>query len=167
MTDMDRFFLQPGVHHQVTKPWNNGGQRHWFRLDSDLTVNQIRSLLNLLPPGSSVRCFNPECESPSDPGAWITFRRYSSFWTATFNNHGWSSQAIPVEFDDLALIFWEARNFDFGSFLGGRVNTELMADSGLSLEPPETLDTDPESKHLRFVLDRAALIRQQLSRPSR
>ena len=159
---MDEFFACPGVRHRKTRDWNDGGQRHWFKLDPDLSVQQIRELLGLVPEGALVQCFDPHYDSPSDAGAWIAFQRYPTFWTATFSNHGWSSAGVPVEFEDAVLIFWEGRDFDYCRFLGVRDDSELTAHSGLSTEPPKNLDADPQSQFARFLRARAAAIRLRL-----
>ena len=161
MTNMDLFFAQSGVHLHHTKKWSDGGHRHWFSLDPHLTVDDVRSLLKMVPVGAYVRCFDPEYESPSDPGAWIAFQRCSDGWTAKFSNHGWSSAAVPVDFEDVALIFWQARDFDYGKFLGRHSENELMAHSGLSGEAPKRLESDPASGPARYLRDRAAAINQQ------
>lgn len=163
MTDMDLFFDQSGVHLHRTRKWSDGGHRHWFSLDPQLTVDDVRSLLEMVPVGAYVRCFDPEYESPSDPGAWIAFQRYSDCWTAKFSNHGWSSAAMPVDFEDLTLIFWQAKDFDYGKFLGGHSESVLMAHSGLCGEIPKRLENDPESSPARFLRDRAAAIRKRIT----
>jgi len=159
MPGMDDFFAQPGVRHRVTREWNDNGQRHWFKVGSDMTLDQIRELLSLVPMGAYVTCFDQEYDSPSDPGAWVAFQRYPELWTAKFNNHGWSSDPVPIAFEDAALIFWECRDFDYCKFLRVLDNSELMAHSGLKTDLPQGLDTSPDSKPARHIRNRVAEIK--------
>lgn len=162
VSGMNEFFAQPGVRHRTTRDWPHGGQRHWFKVDPALTPEQIRSLLALLPVGAYVKCFDQTFDSPSDPGAWGSLQRYEHFWTASFNNHGWSSDSVPIDFEDAALLFWECRDFDYCKFLGSRHESELMAHSGLTEEFPRFFDRDPESQSARYLKDRVASIRANL-----
>jgi len=159
MSGMDEFFAQPGVRLRKTRDWPHGGQRHWFKVEPWLTARKIRTLLELLPVGAYVQCFDREYDSPSDAGAWVTFQQYPNLWTATFENHGWSSDSVPIDFEDAALIFWDCQDFDYCQFLGFRGESELMAHSGLSAELPKYFDSDPESKPSRHVKERVAAIK--------
>lgn len=160
MPGMDDFFAQPGIRHRMTRDWNDGGQRHWFKVNRSMTLDQTRELLKLVPIGAYVQCFDKEFDSPSDPGAWVALQRYSEFWTATFTNHGWGSSPVLIDFEDAALLFWDCRDFDYGKFLGRRVESEHMAHSGLKTKPPDTLDTDPDSKQKRHISARVAAIKR-------
>jgi hypothetical protein len=163
---MDQFFAQPGVRHRRTRDWPDGGQRHWFKVDAAMTPQEIRALLELAPVGAYVRCFDREYDSPSDPGAWVALQRYPTLWTATFENHGWTSSSVPIDFEDAVLLVWDCRDFDYSKFLGVRNESELMAHSGLSVELPQRFDGHPESKPARHIKDRVASIRQRLDSTS-
>jgi hypothetical protein len=114
--------------------------------------------------GAYVTCFDQEYDSPSDAGAWVAFQRYPDLWTGTFNNHDWSSDPVPIPFEDAALIFWECRDFDYCKFLGVLENSELMAHSGLKPDFPQGLDTNPDSKPARHIRKRVAEIKRRNGR---
>lgn len=155
---MQEFFAHPGVFHLRTRDWNNEGQRHWFTVDPNLSLADVQAILQLVPVGAYVQCFDKQFESPSDPGAWVDLRRYPELWTATFSNHGWGSRPVPIEFDAAARLFWDCRNFDYCAFLGFRGESQHMAHSGLSAKPPTALDTSPDNKLAVYLRQRVSQI---------
>ena len=164
------FFRNPIVHHRKTRDWPHGGQRHWFAIEPGLTRQQIRLLFDLVPVGASLDTYDPTYDSPSEVGAWITFRRYPDLWTATFRNHGWSSDPAPVDLEDAALIYWETYDIDSDVHMpgrrptedAGRIGIEHISESGLDTDLPGKLDRDPDGKGARFLRERVASIRKRL-----
>jgi hypothetical protein len=161
MPGMDEFFAHRRIRHRITRDWRGDGQRHWFKVDPAMTVGETRELLELVPIGAFVQCFDHEFESPSDPGAWVALQRFPELWTATFSNHGWSSSPVAIDFDDATLLFWECRDFDYCKFLGIRDQSQQMAHSGLKTELPADLVNDPSSKLATHIRQRIAGIKQR------
>ena len=169
-SDLSDFFRDPHVHLRKSRDWPHGGQRHWFAVAPGLTPQQIRRLFDLIPVGASLDTYDPTYDSPSEVGAWTTFRRYPELWTAEFRNHGWSSYPVPVDLEDAALIYWETYDIDPDLHMPGmtpstddpRKPIEHMAESGLDTNLPSKLNRDPEEKGARFLRERAAAIRKRL-----
>ena len=78
-SEMNSFFGHPRITHHKTRNWSKpGGQRHWFAVDSKLTLAETRDLLHCLPIGAYVISFDWKYDSPSDAGAFVELHRYPS-----------------------------------------------------------------------------------------
>lgn len=142
--EMAPFFDHPLITHHKTRNWTSPpGQRHWFSIDEQMTLDDARDALSCLPVGAYAQSFDWMYESPSDPGAYTEFRRYPKTWTATFSNHGWGSYPVPIDFESAASLFWDGLLVDALYFMGYQRNREPkppqehMAHSGLSAVLPD------------------------------
>ena len=94
--EMEAFFAHRRITHRKTRNWTRpGGQRHWFAIDPQLTLEETRDLLARLPTGAYVVSFDWKYDSPSDAGAFVALQRYPNVWTAEFSNHGLVSERFP------------------------------------------------------------------------
>ena len=153
---------------RTTRPvdWTRpGGQRHWFAVEPQLTLEETRDLLERLPIGAYVVCFDWKYDSPSDPGAYVELQRYPNFWTAEFsNNGGWSSRKVPIDFESVARMYWDGLLVDTLYFMGyqskrePRPPSEHRAHSGLSHELPEQFEARVESRIVDYIKQRVAEI---------
>ena len=165
--DMVPFFDHPRVTHGKTRNWTTPpGQRHWFAIDHQLTLDEARDLLARLPVGAYAQSFDWMYESPSDPGAYTEFRRYPKIWTATFSNHGWGSFPVPIDFESAARLFWDGLLIDDLYFMGYQRNREAkppaehMAHSGLSHELPDNFAERAEKRTVDYIRQRVAGINE-------
>ncbi len=163
--EMVPFFDHPRITHCKTRNWTNPpGQRHWFSIDQELTLDEARDAMARLPVGAYVKSFDWMYDSPSDPGAYTEFRRYPENWTAAFSNHGWSSSPVPINFESAALLFWDGLLVDDLYFMGYQRNRvpkppkEHMAHSGLSYELPDNFAERIQERIVDYIHQRVAKI---------
>ncbi|HEV7280249.1 MAG TPA: hypothetical protein VGN57_08560 [Pirellulaceae bacterium] len=164
--EMEAFFAHPSISHHKTRNWKKtGGQRHWFAVDPQLTLEETRDLLRRVPVGAYLVSFDWKYDSPSDPGAYVELQRYPDFWTAQFwNNGGWSSRKAPLDFESAVRLYWDGLLVDPLYFMGyqrdrePRAPDEHVAHSGLSHELPEQFEDTIQLRIVDYIKQRAAEI---------
>ncbi len=84
-------------------------------LHPDTARSSVALLVADLPPDSSLSFYDRHFPSPSDPGAYVSFRRSGSGYEVMKGNHGWSSGWEPIEHEDLIEYFWASKAFNLGA----------------------------------------------------
>lgn len=66
--------------------------------DEDLSENSLALFLaGMMESGLEFSFYDPLFPSPSDPGAYMSYRPGGSTWKMTLGNHGWSGGIYEIE----------------------------------------------------------------------
>ena len=72
-----------------------------FTFNENANEQTTIQLVGEVPPEMEVSFYDEEHPSPSDPGAYVTFRRYNDQYIMQRGNHGWSTNWEPVTVESM------------------------------------------------------------------
>jgi len=103
---------------KIMYPFNIPGiqkKRNYFVvLTNEVEIETVRRLILEIPAGCEVMFYDRNYPSPSDPGAFVTFRKKNSTYFFQRANHGWQTNWKSVKVDDLINYLWGCRSFNMG-----------------------------------------------------
>ena len=85
-----------------------------FVFNKDANEQTMRQIVDEIPPQITVGFYDKNYPSPSDPGAYVLFKRDNDQYMMQRANHGWSSkwESIPVE--SLVGYLSQCSNYNMG-----------------------------------------------------
>lgn len=91
-----------------------GASRGNFVFNQDTNEQTMRQLVDELPPQFTVGFYDKKYPSPSDPGAFVLFKRENDQLIMQRANHGWSSKWEPVTAESLVGYLSECSTYNMG-----------------------------------------------------
>jgi hypothetical protein len=83
-----------------------------FVFDKDTNEQTMRQFVDELPPQITVGFYDKNYPSPSDPGAFVLFKRVKDQFIMQRANHGWSSKWEPITVESLVRYLSECSNYN-------------------------------------------------------
>jgi hypothetical protein len=85
-----------------------------FIFNNDVNEQTIRQLVEKIPIQITVSFYDKSYPSPSDPGAYVLFKRDENQYVMQRANHGWSSKWEKTSIEGLVNYLLKCQNFNMG-----------------------------------------------------
>ena len=85
-----------------------------FMFNKDANEQTMVQLVNEIPPQTELVFYDKDYPSPSDPGAFVSFRRFNDQYIMQRSNHGWSNKWETITVESLAGYLSQCSNYNMG-----------------------------------------------------
>jgi len=85
-----------------------------FVFNKDTNEQTMRQLVDEIPPQITVGFYDKNYPSPSDPRAFVLFKRNNDQFIMQRANHGWSSKWEPITVESLVGYLSQCSNYNMG-----------------------------------------------------
>jgi hypothetical protein len=116
-------------------PGIDGPSMESFTFDEKADEQTMRRLVGEIPAEMEVSFFDEGYPSPSDPGAYVTFRRYNAEYIMRRGNHGWSTDWQPVTAEHLVGYLSTCSKYNRGPGFPNAMFAHPAAKTPLVREP--------------------------------
>jgi len=91
-----------------------GKSHNQFVFNKNANEQTIKQLVEQIPPQMTVTFYDKRYPSPSDPGAYVTFKRNGAQYAMNRGNHGWSSRWEVTSIERLVRYFLQCLEYNMG-----------------------------------------------------
>jgi hypothetical protein len=95
-------------------PGITGQSLERFMFNEHTNEQTILQLVDEIPPELEVVFYDKDFPSRSDPGAYVTFRRFNSQYIMQRGNHGWSTNWEPITVGNLVDYLSKCSKYNMG-----------------------------------------------------
>lgn len=95
-------------------PGITGESMERFRFNDNANEKTRMQLISKIPPDLLVVFYDRDYPSPSDPGAFVAFKRINDQYSIQQSNHGWSSKWKAVTVESLVQYLSKCAKYNMG-----------------------------------------------------
>jgi hypothetical protein len=117
-----------------------------FTFDENANEQTMMQLVGEVPPEVEVSFYDEAYPSPSEPGAYVTFRRYNDRYIMYRGNHGWSTNWEPVTVESLVDYLSKCSKYNRGPSFPNTMFAHVAAKAPLVLEAPSPREESRQEK---------------------
>jgi len=85
-----------------------------FIFSNNANEQTVRQLVEQIPPQITVMFYDKDYPSPSDPGAFVFFKRIETQYTMQRGNHGWLNKWETTSIESLVVYLLQCLNYNMG-----------------------------------------------------
>jgi hypothetical protein len=120
-----------------------------FTFNENANEQTMMRLVGEIPPETEVSFYDEAYPSPSEPGAYVTFRRFNDQYIMQRGNHGWSTNWEPVTVESLVSYLSTCSKYNRGPGSPNTMFAHPAVKTPLIIEP-EPLSVQEEKKWWQF-----------------